>query len=160
MVEKSIWKHMWKLKLTSSGWDRQVLLNLAKVRFFFSPKLSWKQQPLNWHKQAQLVHCSLGCSMKLSRITFPHSDTATKISCGRTKGEMLEHNRCVGSLQCKLTPAALPNDPTLHTDSAKAWQSQQMFPYWLDFLIWKLEFQIISFISTKVALKLQKTKDC
>ena len=38
MVEKSIWKHMWKLKLTSSGWDRQVLLNLAKVHWFFSPK--------------------------------------------------------------------------------------------------------------------------
>nr|KAF6444299.1 hypothetical protein HJG59_008591 [Molossus molossus] len=32
---------------------------------------------------------SLDCSMRLSKITFPDSEVATKMSCGRTKGEIL-----------------------------------------------------------------------
>nr|XP_023479871.1 uncharacterized protein LOC100069254 [Equus caballus] len=36
-----------------------------------------------------LSYRSLDCSMKLSKVTFSDSEVATKISCGRTKGEIL-----------------------------------------------------------------------
>ncbi|XP_058409245.1 uncharacterized protein LOC131412973 [Diceros bicornis minor] len=36
-----------------------------------------------------LSYRSLDCSMKLSKVTFPDSEVATKMSCGRTKGEIL-----------------------------------------------------------------------
>lgn len=59
--------------------DTNVQSKIAAV------ELAWAYH-MNKHA---LSYCSLDCSMKLSKVTFPDSEVATKVSCGWTKGAVL-----------------------------------------------------------------------
>ena len=64
---------------------------------FVSPKhtsAQWKiaAAELAWAyhtNEHALFYCSLDRSVKLSKVTYPDSEVATKMSCGRTKGAIL-----------------------------------------------------------------------
>lgn len=58
-----------------------------------------------------LQHYSSDCSVKLRKGTFPDSEVAAKMSCGRTKEEILITNVLI-SYNVELVLSSLNNDHT------------------------------------------------
>lgn len=103
---------------------RQASTSKSIESFFTSPKdtnaqlkiiaggLVWAYH-MNEHS---LSYNSLGCLMKLSKITFHDSEVSTKMSCGSTKGEILVTD-VLASYNVKFILSDLTNDNVFYSVS-------------------------------------------